>query len=353
MPMRSNNVHRHNIKWLLLILPLVIAGCSDEAAERARELQTRLDEAQVHIEAQVAHSAILERRLIAAVKSSRHADQQIPALRKTLGSHVQQLNTLQKQRQALLQDQQHLRQALAQAHATTRQLNQNLLLASQQNQALHHRINALDAWIRQQSTAAHSQAKELGKLRTSLENIQSKRDNTHNTLALRATELAEQVKQLNQSLGQANQNIETLETRIENSKRARAYLTDKLAAANASQQELAAQQSELVKQSAQQLDKQRKVIAERDHQHDLDQQLLKEVKSKIAILEEQSTIPAPELKQAQSELADCARQGNETNEQLIQLKRKVSDLNRINQANLKQIGDIMSKAGACVTPQVP
>jgi chromosome segregation ATPase len=351
--MCSYNVQRRNYKWVLLILPLAITGCSDEAAKQARELQARLDEAHVRIEAQAAHSAGVERRLIAALKSSRRADQQIPVLQKTLGTRTQQLNALQKQRQALIQDQQHLRRALTQAHASTRQLNQHLLLASQQNQALHHRVNALDTWIRQQSAGALSQSKELEKLRTNLEITRTKRDHLHNTLALRATELAEQVKQLNQNLGQATQNIEMLETRIEDSKRARAYLTDKLAAANASQQELASKQSESTKQSAQQLDKQRMTITERDRQHREDQQLLKELKSKIAILVEQSTIPAPELKAARSKLAECARYENESNEQLIQLKRKVSDLNRIIETNLKQIGDIMSKASACATSQVP
>ncbi len=177
-----------NCKWLILLLPLVLSGCWEQDTDQAREIRTRMDEAQVRIEAQAVQIARLERTLSAAVKDARQAKQRQQALRSTLASRSQQLNALQQQRQALQQqrqalqqqrqalllDQRNLRQALANSNATTRNFNQQLLFAGQQIRFLRERVNTLDAWIRQQANQTQTQARELARLREALDQAGNK-----------------------------------------------------------------------------------------------------------------------------------------------------------------------------------
>jgi len=170
-----------NCKWLILVLPLALSGCWEQDTDQAREIRTRMDEAQVRIEAQAAQIARLERTLSAAVKDARQAQQRQQALRSTLASRSQQLNALQQQRQALQQqrqalllDQRNLRQALAISNATTRNFNQQLLLAGQQIRFLKERVNTLDALIRQQANQTQTQARELARLREALDQAGNK-----------------------------------------------------------------------------------------------------------------------------------------------------------------------------------
>jgi len=192
-------------KWLLLLVPLALYGCGNSDAERAKELRTRLDEAQVRIGAQATRLARIERGLVAAGKITHHAGQRLQNATAKAAIQTRQIRTLQQQRRALMQDQQNLRQALVQYQAQAQQFNRERLAAAQNIEFLRQRVATLFAWSQRQST-------DVEKARLDLASMQKKVTTTKKALA-----------QAEISLTKANNRIEHLQ-------QARRYLTDRLGA---------------------------------------------------------------------------------------------------------------------------
>jgi len=203
-PMQKSKLSWSNSKWLIFAIPLALYGCGESSAEQAaQELRTRMDEAQVQIEAQAARMARLERALATASTITRLAGQRLRDANSALSSRTQQLKTLQQQRQALLQEQQNLRQALGQNQALAQRFNQQLLQIGQQNDFLRQRLDALMAEIRRQSSGTFKQ--------------------TH-ALAVAQKKLV----QLTAERAQSEASLAQTKNRIDHLQRARRYLSDKL-----------------------------------------------------------------------------------------------------------------------------
>ncbi len=240
MPMYAHARSWSKCKWLIAALPLILSGCGNQDTDRARELQTRMDEAQVQVEAQAARIASLERTLAVAVKASREADSRRRALSKEQLARARQVKILQQQRQALLLDQRNLRQALGVSNAALRRTNQQLLFVGQQNRFLQQRVNTLDLWLRQQSALAQAQYMELAALREArkladapgqkLDADTAKRGSRMNHMQYNRKAVAEKIRVLHRNLAEAIDHGRRLSGKIDQLQRTRAYLADKLSA---------------------------------------------------------------------------------------------------------------------------
>jgi len=188
-----------------MLAPLTLYGCGNSDVERAKELSTRLDEAQVRIDAQAASIARLERGLVAADEITRQARQRLQSATTKAATQIRQIRTLQQQGRSLIQDQQNLRQALTQYQALAQQFNRQRLAAGQQIVFLRQRMATLFAWSQRQLADAKKAHLDLASMQ-------------------------KQVTAANIALAQAENSLTKANNRIEHLQRARRYLTDKLGA---------------------------------------------------------------------------------------------------------------------------
>lgn len=356
------------LRWgWLLALPLVVSGCGDSGAEQARELRTQLDEAQVQIEAQAARIASLEHDLATATRNAGQHTQRLQTVQGLLTARTRQLQALRQQRQALLIDQRNLRQALTQAQAAIRRFNQQLLLIGQQNSFLRQRVGALDNWIRQQSSQARNQSRELASLRDAmaqigtvqhkLDKVTAERDRLGAKLSRQEIGLSrlnssrlglqKQIRQLKKELTGIMGNALKLSNRIGNLQRARGYLTDKLATAGEALKQNNIQQTRNLRRLNEQLGQQRGTIEAGDRQHQQDQQTIRNLESKLASLAERDNATDPELNKTRRKLSECQRQAQQDAARISTLRNTNTSLGKMSDTNLKQIGELMQKLSAC------
>ncbi len=331
--MPSHSITLPGCKWLFFLLTLSLYGCSDPEAEQIRDLSTRLDEAQVHIEAQTARIAGLERRLITAAQGLRQT-------RSSATSLKHRLSTLLKQRQALLQDQNKLRLALSRSQTGLGAYNQQLLLIGQQNNFLHQRIKLLDAWLRHRTAGIHTQSREIATLHAKLNKSSVEQSRLQTALAKQSLDLSSAANRGNAS-----------DERVEKLQRARTYLEDKLAAVGQTLKQNKSKHEANIRRAGKQLAQQSDTISAHDLQQQKDQQSILELKTKLAVLEERNTSPDPALDNFQKELLDCRHKNAEFESRGDALGLHNAELKDAEQNNLKLIGELMQQASACTAPQ--